>query len=68
VPGAVQYDHAQPVGSRRQSLRGNLVGTTERMVGESGVVTQRSVYTAFGEHVDGAQPPTVEARPPLAMF
>ena len=49
MPGAVQYDHAQPVGSRRQSLRGNLVGTTERMVGESGVVTQRSVYTAFGE-------------------
>ncbi len=49
APGAVQYDYAQPAGARRQNLRGNLVGTTERMVGESGVVTQRSVYTAFGE-------------------
>ena len=49
APGMAQYDYAQPAGSRRQSLRGNLVGTTERMVGESGVVTQRSVYTAFGE-------------------
>jgi len=49
APGAVQYDYAQPVGARRQSLRGNLVGTTERMVGESGMIAQRSVYTAFGE-------------------
>ncbi len=31
------------------------------MVGESGVVTQRSVYTAFGEPVDGAQPPPAVA-------
>ncbi len=49
APGMAQYDYAQPAGSRRQQLFGNLVGTTERMVGESGVVTQRSVYTAFGE-------------------
>ena len=49
APGMAQYDHGQPAGSRRQQLFGNLVGTTERMVGESGMIAQRSVYTAFGE-------------------
>jgi RHS repeat-associated protein len=62
--GQTPWNGAQPPSAENAAyFHGNLVGTNGRMTNASGGIVRRAVYTAFGEPIDVAQPPSaVETR------